>query len=342
MPPSSTSPSVSIVIPCFNEQGFIKPCLTSLLDGVYPHDKIEIILVDGGSTDNTLKEVGSLEGKPFNITIIHNPKKITPAAMNIGIEAASNDIIMWCGAHALYDSNYVSISIKTLLETNCASVGGVISPIAKTITGNAIAVATTHQFGIGNAKYRYSTRRQSVDTVFGGCFTKTSVEKIGGFDEKWIRNQDFEFNYRLRKHIGKIILEPTIRCNYYCRETIHSLSKQYFQYGYWRCKTSLKHPGSMSFRQLIPVALNLGLIASAILILIGGNATSVGFVLPVVYMTANLAASAHLSIKNKSASLITRLPFIFPSIHISWGAGFLFSAASHYWDKIRNTIIGNG
>lgn len=341
MQPLTFPPSVSIIIPCLNEEGFITPCITSLIDDSYPKDKIELLVVDGGSTDSTLKEVQELGDRFDNVRILHNPKQITPAAMNIGITASSNEIIIWCGAHARYQKDYILNSVKTLIETNCASAGGVITPIAHSEMGKAIAIATTSRFGIGNAKYRYAKQRQQVDTVFGGCFAKSSVTKIGGFDESWIRNQDSEFNYRLRLNVGPIVLDPSIQCEYYCRETLSSLSKQYFQYGYWRCKTAIKHPDSMSFRQIIPIALNLGLLCSIALSLSDTPYRTLGALIPILYLVANIVASAQLARLNNKMWLALRLPAIFASIHISWGAGFLFSATKHCWDKIRPARLNN-
>ncbi|MFT6045961.1 MAG: succinoglycan biosynthesis protein ExoA, partial [Arenicella sp.] len=228
-------PEISIIIPTLNESAFIVECVESLLLGNYSTKRIELLIIDGGSTDDTVAKAEDLSRRYPSVKVLRNPMIIVPAAMNIGVRAASYDLLMWCGAHAIYDKDYVNLAVNTLLEeSGAASVGGVISPIAKTATGKAIAIATSSKFGIGNAQYRYATTRQHVDTVFGGCFYKASIHKIGGFNQAWVRNQDYELNYRLRTQVGPIVLEPGIRCQYYCRESIAQLSKQYFAYGFWR------------------------------------------------------------------------------------------------------------
>ena len=334
-----TLPSISIIIPTFNESGFIVDCIKSLTLGAYPCEKIEVLVVDGGSTDDTAVQVRSLSGASLNIKLLDNPKKITPAAMNIGINAASNELLMWCGAHAVYDKDYVINSVTTLLdEPQAGSVGGVISPIAKTTTGKAISIATSSVFGIGNAQYRYAKERQQVDTVFGGCFFKKNILKVGGFNEAWVRNQDYELNYRLRSQIGPIILEPSIRCKYYCRESISKLSKQYFEYGFWRFNTLVEHPASFTYRQAAPVLLCLGLALSMVLI---GFGVAAGWLLPLIYASASVLSATTLAIQNKKIQLVGYLTIIFPVLHLSWGAGFIKKATleliNYTLSKSRNT-----
>ena len=319
----SKIPQISIIIPTFNEADFIAPCITSLLEGDYPSSKIELLVIDGGSTDETCAVVNSLRSTYQQIKLLHNPKKIVPSAMNIGIEAASNEIIIWVGAHALYQHDYLLNCVRILLEEDCASVGGIIKPIGKTMVGKAIAIATVNKFGIGNAKYRNAKNRQSVDTVFGGCWKKENVLKVGGFNEKWVRNQDYEFNHRLRTEIGEIILDPSICCEYYCRESLSGLAKQYFGYGFWRFQTLVKHPSSFSPRQAAPLLLLLGLLFSLIILFFN---PTLGLIIPSTYLVMSLAVSITLSIKTRKLSHFFLLPLIFATLHLSWAFGFYKNA----------------
>ena len=324
-------PKVSIIIPSLNESEFIVECVESLLLGNFPSKNMEILIVDGGSSDDTVIKAKTLRDTYSNVRYLHNPKKIVPAAMNLGVENASNELLMWCGSHAKYDSEYVLNSIIALSEEiDASSVGGVITPIAKTAIGKAIAIATSSKFGIGNAKYRYATKRQQVDTVFGGCFYKTSILEIGGFNERWVRNQDYELNHRLRSKIGPIILEPSIRCEYYCRESISQLSKQYFGYGFWRFNTLLAHPSSFTYRQAAPVSLCLSLLGSMIFLALG---SPLGLVVPVIYSFLSLVISAYVAVIKKTFILLLYLPIIFATLHCSWGLGFITSA-------LKNTYTG--
>jgi len=330
----SLTPSLTILMPCFNESKFIVGSVESLLSGNYPKSKIEILVIDGGSTDNTIEKVKLLCERFDSVKLLHNAKKVVPAALNLGVASASNDLLIWCGAHAIYDSDYVKNSVATLLgEQAASSVGGVISPIANSRVGKAIAIATTSKFGIGNAKYRYASTRQLVDTVFGGCFYRANVLKVGGFNEQWIRNQDSEFNHRLRTQIGPIILEPSIRCQYYCRETLRELSSQYFSYGFWRFNTLLAHPSSFTYRQAAPVALCAGLALSFVLLASGW---SIGFMLPAVYVSACLTVSFFETLKSRRMIHLVLLPVIFFTLHVSWGLGFIWNSLSTGFLRVFN------
>ena len=321
-------PFISIIIAVLNEQDFIIDCVKSLIQGSYPMELIEVLIVDGGSSDDTRKVVEQfITSNDADVRLLDNPKKITPAAVNIGIKNAKHDIIVWVGAaHSLYDQLYLQTLVGTLLEEDCASVGGLQSPIAKTKTGKAIAVAIGHKFGTGNAKYRYATVRQSVDTVFGGCWKKRDVEQIGGFNELFVRNQDYEFNCRLREHIGDIILEPKAKCHLFCRETIPRLASQYSQYGFWRYKTYREHASSFGIRQAAPLALLFGLIASAILCLFKSK---LGLVIPMVYLACSFLVSLLLSIQHKRIAYLILLPIIFATLHLTWAFGFVRNAFQH-------------
>ncbi len=289
---------------------------------------MQIFVIDGGSLDNTAQEVKNLCNKHSEIELLLNPKKIVPVAMNIGVNSASHSIILWLGAHAIYDEDYITNSVQILISEKSASVGGVISPRGKTTVGKAIAAATTSKFGIGNAKYRHATRRQKVDTVFGGCWLKTNIEAIGGFNEAWVRNQDYEFNCRLREKVGPIILDPNIQCKYYCRETIQSLGKQYFQYGFGRFNTLVLHPNSFTLRQSAPVTLFLGLIASFVMYIL-----NIGYptILPIIYLTAIVLVTLKLTVIKRKPSFLLWLPLIFPTIHLSWACGFIGNAFKHLY-----------
>lgn len=331
----SLLPNISVIIPTFNEADFIEACILSLIDGDYPHTNIEVLIVDGGSTDNTIDKVITLSLRHPQIKLLNNSKKVVPAAMNIGLNEAVNDIVIWVGAHAIYQHDYLVNSVNVLLEENCASVGGVIEPVGKTLTGQAIALATTHKFGTGNAKYRYAQTRLSVDTVFGGCWKKDNILKIGGFNESWVRNQDYELNCRLREEIGEIILDPRIRCQYYCRENIQSLARQYFNYGYWRFRTFLKHPRSFKFRQAAPLLLMIGLIVSLLISLFN---LMLGLALPITYIGVSLTISLLIALKNRNISYIYLLPIIFATLHFSWALGFCKNAIQTMINKTMPAV----
>lgn len=327
-------PSLTVLIPTLNEEGFIDGCLSSIINGSYASEKLEIFVIDGGSTDRTVDIVDSIiESNPC-IKVLHNSKKTVPTAMNLGIQNASHDHIVWLGAHALYDRDYLLNSISILLDEKCASVGGVITPIGKTWMGRAIAAATSSKFGIGNARYRHAKKREFVDTVFGGCWRKADIVNIGGFNEKWVRNQDYELNVRLRKNVGQIILDPCIHCQYFCRESLITLAKQYFQYGFWRFQTSIKHPKTFTIRQAAPILLFCGLILS---LCIAPFTLLTALILPTIYISATILASVAISLHRKRISLLPALPIVLATLHLSWAAGFMRRGFNHL-TKLDKTV----
>ncbi len=332
--PKTTTP-VTVLVPTYNEQSFIIDCLDSIIEGDYPLEAIEILVIDGNSTDSTAELVTSYSKKHPFVKLLSNDKKIVPAAINIGLESASHNVILWVGAHGIYSSDYIINSVRVLKEEKCASVGGVITPVGKTKIGRAIAVATTSKFGIGNAKYRYATKRQSVDTVFGGCWNKDDALSIGGFNEKWTRNQDYEFNCRLRENIGEIILDPSIRCTYFCRETIRGLAKQYFQYGFWRFHTFKEHSSSFTVRQAAPLLLLFGTLLSVALLILDSK---VGYLIPVTYLSIAILCSLTLSVEHKTPSYIFLLPIIFATLHFFWAFGFVKSASYYLFKKTMSFL----
>lgn len=321
---------VSVLIPCLNEEAFIVNCIESILSGSYELDKLEILVIDGGSADNTINLVKELQEKHPQIRIINNPKTSVPAALNIGRRESTHEHLIWLGAHAIYDKHYISNSIRTLLSNKVASVGGVITPVGRSYLGRAIAIATQAMFGIGNAKYRYATTPQHVDTVFGGCWTKTTLSKIGGFNECWKRNQDYELNTRLRKQIGPILLNPEIKCEYFCRDRLPCLARQYFEYGYWRFRTLIKHPSTLNIRVLAPPIFVIGSAASIISMPFFGPLTAMPLI---VYLSISFLISIYLSIKHKQYSTLLFLPLIFLCIHLSWGLGFITSITNHLMNR---------
>ncbi len=219
---------VSILIPCRNEEKFIAECLESVLAQDYS-DK-EILLVDGMSTDKTRE----IAGKYKEVKILNNEKKITSSALNIGIKNAAGEIIIRMDAHAKYEKNYVSKCVYYLNKYKADNVGGTIKTLASknTIIAKAIAKSLSSFFGAGSSLFRTGTKECVwVHPVFGGCFKKGLFDKIGYFNENLIRSQDMEFNLRLKRFGGKILLTPDIISYYYTRSTINlAFIYYYFRY----------------------------------------------------------------------------------------------------------------
>jgi succinoglycan biosynthesis protein ExoA len=250
---------VSIILPTFQEEDFIFDCLTSLKNQDYPFID-EILVVDGRSTDAT-REIAQHFG--HGVRVVDNPGRTAAAAMNVGIDAARNEVIVRVDAHTLYERDYVSASVRALTSTGATMVGGRMVPIGTTRFGRAVAAVTSSPFGVGPGRFHYADKAQEVETVYLGCFRKSDIRAVGGYDQtnlQWAA-EDQELNFRLRKAGGKIWLDPTIRSVYFPRQTPRALWRQYHNYGLCKASTLKKHRQLPYLRPMIPALMVIGSVA---------------------------------------------------------------------------------
>ena len=313
---------VSIIIPIFNEERYISKCLESIVSQDFPIENLEILLVDGKSTDNTKKIIESYMQNYPVIRILCNPDRITPKSMNIGIKAAKGKFIIVTSAHAKLMHNYVSKCIETFNSIDADNVGGniITQPGKSALIAEAISFATSNIFGVGNSKFRISNKAGYVDTVAFGAFKKKVFNKIGLFNERLIRNQDIEFNSRIIKNDGKIYLNPEIKSYYYNRSNVHELCKQNFQNGRWNIYTMLLSPGSLSVRHFVPFLFLFSLLFASFVscFLMVGKIVLISVLIS--YFSLSIIFSFKIGIKN-NLKLIPILPLVFFLLHISYGLG---------------------
>jgi succinoglycan biosynthesis protein ExoA len=325
---------VSILIPIRNEAAYIERCLQAVLDQDYPPEQIEILIADGMSDDETRLIIGDYQQTHKNIRLIDNPGKIVPTGLNIAILQAKGDIIIRVDGHTLIAPDYAKRCVETLMRTDADNVGGCMTAVGTTAFGKVVAVATSVPFGVGNSRFHYSDKEEEVDSVYMGAWPSDVFKRVGLFDEELVRDQDDEFNYRLREKGGKIILNPEIKSVYTVRSSPKLLFKQYFQYGYWKVRVLQKHPRQMSLRQFIPPLFVMGLIAALIMAMIikWGWLLLIGYT--GLYLVANLAASM-LTAYQKGWKYFWSLPVAFATIHVSYGAGFLVGLMKfwHRWGR---------
>jgi succinoglycan biosynthesis protein ExoA len=318
-------PFVSVVMPVRNEAGFIARSLGCVLAQDYPADRLEVIVADGDSTDETRQIVMALQAQHPHLTLINNPGRIAPMGLNLATARARGEIIVRVDGHCEIAPDYIRRCVEHLQRGEVDGVGGPIETIGATAMARVIATAMSSAFGVGGAAFRtMKGRTMLTDTVAFPAYTRRIIARAGGYDEELVRNQDDEYNYRLRKLGAKILLAADVRARYHSRATLPKLIKQYFQYGFWKVRVLQKHPRQMSPRQFAPplfvAALLLALLLSLLithgwlaLILIGG-----------CYLTANLLASVRAA--RQSADLPTHLlllPIVYASLHLSYGGGFL-------------------
>lgn len=312
--------SVSIIIPIYNEEKYIVKCLDSVIANDYPKDKIEVLIYDGQSTDRSREIVAEYSRNYQYIKLRDNPKKIQVVAFNMGINESTGEIILIMNAHTSYATDYIRQCVEVLTGSDAVNVSGVQNAIGTSYFSNAVAIATTTPFGIGDARFRYSNREESVESVFPGAWRRQTLIDIGGFNEEWAINEDYELNFRLREKGGKILLSPKIHCEYHVRSNLRLLIKQYFRYGLWKVKTLVTHPDSLRWRQLAPPFFLLLILVSIILNFFNWR---IGILFPLIYCISSIFASLMQSLR-KGLKYLPILPVVFAVLHFSWGIGFCF------------------
>jgi glycosyltransferase involved in cell wall biosynthesis len=318
-------PLVSVIIPCRNEAHWIRAGLESILENDYPKDRIEVLVVDGMSDDGTRSILSELAGRHPRIRLLDNPKKITPTALNIGIGVSRGSVIMRMDAHVAYPANYISALVGRLEDSGADNVGGVCvtRPATDTAMGRAIAVGMSHPLGVGNSYFRIgASKPRWVDTVPFGCYRRDVFDRIGVFDEQLVRNQDDEFNLRLIRRGGRILLTPEVVCDYYARDSLGKLWRMYYQYGYFKPLVVRKVGGVMTLRQLVPAVFVLSLVAAAVAAIWSWTAALLGAAIVLAYAAVILVAAAAAGLR-RGVGCGLALVAVFPTLHLSYGLGYL-------------------
>lgn len=334
-------PLVSVILPVRNEETTIAACLTSIFQQDYPRDRMEIIAADGQSEDSTVQQMLSVPNPGIPFTIIDNPGRIVSSGLNLGIQKARGQVILRVDGHTCIAADYVRQCVLALQRTGAENAGGRMVPRGQGPFGEAAALATSSPFGVGNARFHFSEHEEWVDSVYLGAWPRRVFEKIGLFDEELVRDQDDEFNYRLRTAGGRILLSPYIHSIYTNRSRVRELWQQYFQYGCWKVRVLQKHPRQMCPRQFVPPAFVAGLIVFSLLALFLPGAWIGLAGLAGVYLLANLTAALCTCAKHGWRHLAL-LPLAYAILHLSYGTGFLSGLLRFYnrWE-VKPAVLTN-
>ena len=313
---------LSVICPIYNEESRIEECILSILAQDYPKEDLEVLFVDGQSSDRTRDIIANYMLNYSFIKLLDNPKRIAPAALNIGIRASSGDIIMRLDAHAKYPANYFSLLVSKLKESGADNVGGVCRtlPAKDTSVCRAIAHAMSSPFGMGNSYFRIGSDHEMwVDTVPFGCFKREIFDKIGLFDEELVRNQDDEFNGRIIKNGGRILLLPEVVVDYFARDSLTKTAKMFFQYGLFKPLVNHKLQKPTTLRQFIPPLFFAGLIAGGLLSVFSKTILWIFVSVIVLYVLCCFAFGRN---RERVWPDILWMPFTFSAIHLSYGCGY--------------------
>jgi glycosyltransferase involved in cell wall biosynthesis len=311
--------AITAVVAAYNEEEYIERCIRTLLAQQAVDADVEILVIDGCSSDATAAIVRSLPGYGRNIRLITNPRRLQVHAWNIGLREMRGEYFAMILAHAEYDSNYFATCLETMKRFGADAVGGVQRPVGSGTLGRAIAWCMSTPLGMGNARYRYTNQEQLSDSVFSIFTRAQTLRDAGGFDESLPFDEDSDLCYRLRAAGARLVVSPRIGVRYHVRHTLKGLWKQMFRYGFWRRYTQLKHPGTVPWRVFVP---SLFVAAIGVSVLAGFTPVpQLGLIVPVLYLAFVLAAAGFAASRAGPSALL--VPATLATMHTAYGIGYL-------------------
>ncbi len=326
--PAHTEPGVSIIVPVLQEADYLQTAVEHLLAQDY-RGPLEIVLALGPSTDGTNDIAQRLATRHPQLKLVDNPSGKTPSALNAAIAAAQHQIIVRVDAHSEIPSDYVTVAVETLERTGADNVGGVMGAKGVTPFERAVAAAMTSVFGVGAASFHLGGDEGPAPTVYLGAFRRSTLEAVGGYDETFVRAQDWEMNHRIRQRGGLIWFTPRMHVTYRPRPDVASLSRQYRHYGRWRREVMRRHPETAKLPAALryfapPIATVLVLLGIVIGVpsVLAAAPTQLLVVAPIGYLAGVFAVTP---IGGLSLSALLRVPLALITMHLSWGWGFLTS-----------------
>lgn len=323
--PDLRLPAVSVIMPVLNEERHLRGAVQAILAQEYA-GAMEVVIALGPSTDRTdaiaaelVRETAS--DQRVRVHTVQNPTGRTPAALNAAIKASRHPVVVRVDGHGMLSPNYIATAVRLLEETGAQNVGGIMHAEGENDWEHAVAAAMTSRIGVGNAAFHTGGEAGPAQTVYLGVFRRAALEQQGGYNEEFIRAQDWELNFRIRGAGGLIWFSPELKVSYRPRPSVRALARQYKDYGRWRHVVARYHEGSINLRYLAPPAAVFAIAAG---IVVGAAVTPWGFAVPGGYLAGIVLGSVP---AGKGLSLKARLqiPLALATMHMSWGWGFLTS-----------------
>ena len=324
-------PSVSVVMPVVNEERHLRASVQRILAQDYAGE-LDVTLAVGPSRDDTDGVARSLAQEFSQVRVVPNPSGSTPAGLNAAIRASSGEIVVRVDGHAMIPVDYVSRAVEVLERTGADNVGGIMAAEGTGDFERAVAAAMTSRFGVGDASFHVGGEEGPALTVYLGCFRRSALDRVGGYDESMERAQDWELNLRIRESGGVVYFTPDLHVTYRPRHSLRALARQYHDYGRWRREVVRRHPQTVSIRYLAaPVtvaAVGAGVALGFVGVLSGRPSWTIAGLLPAaVYAGGNAVASVVTGARTGDGRVMVRLPAVFATMHGAWGAGFLRGGA---------------
>lgn len=316
------APVVSVAIPMLNEAKYIVACLDSFARQDYPLDRLDVMVIDGGSDDGCRLVVETYAQTNPWVRIVENPTGSASAAFNVGLAQATGDAVCLFSAHGVADPTFISASVAALHRSGAAGVGGCYRHEGLDRRQSAIGLAMMSPVGMASP-HRFANEARDVDTISHPVYWRDVMLEIGGFDQSLDRNSDYELNYRLRAAGYRLHFDPAIGSVYRPRAKLNALFRQFWFYGKWKARVVQQHPASLQPRHLVAPVAVVGAAVSPLLMFdrrfrsmtLGGW---LAYIVLVIWGVVRADPRTH------NAS-ITTLTAAFPTLHFAWGAGFLKS-----------------
>ena len=320
-------PRVSVVMPVRNEGRYLARNLDAVLAQDYPPDRLEILVADGRSDDDTRDVIARYVERAqrehgATVVLVDNPERVMPAGANAAIRRASGDLILLLGGHASLPRDYVRACVECLETSGADGAGGAIESVGEGWIGGAIAAAMSSPFGIGNSGFRTegSGEPRLADTLPFPLFRRSVYEKVGLYNPRMVRHQDYEFNYRVRAAGGRMMLLPGLRATYHVRPSLTKLWRQYWQYGVWKGRFVRRHPQSLRVRHLAPSLFALAFVALALAAFAWPPARVAFAVLAGAYLAFVLLGMATFALRGRWG-VVPLLPVVMVCLHFGYGLG---------------------
>ncbi|WP_255950346.1 glycosyltransferase family 2 protein [Streptomyces odontomachi] len=321
--PADPAPAVSVIMPVLNEERHLRTAVRAILAQRYAGE-MEVVIALGPSTDRTDEIAAELVREDPRVHTVPNPTGRTPAALNAAIKASRHPVVVRVDGHGMLSPDYITTAVRLLAETGAQNVGGIMHAEGENDWEHAVAAAMTSRIGVGNAAFHTGGQAAPAETVYLGVFRRAALEQQGGYNEEFIRAQDWELNFRIREAGGLIWFSPELRVSYRPRPSVRALAKQYKDYGRWRHVVARYHEGSINLRYLAPPTAVCAIAAGLV---VGAAVTPWALLVPGAYVAGIVAGSVPAG-RGMSFGARIRIPLALATMHMSWGWGFLTSPRS--------------
>ena len=316
------SVDVSVLVPVLDEETHVREAADTMraqrFDG-----EVEFLFIDGGSRDRTRPILEQLAAEDPRVRVLDNPRRITPVALNLGLAAASGEVIARMDAHTHYPPDYLARGVERLRRGGADHVSGPQLPQGDGTWSRRVALALGTRLGTGGADFRHLSEGEiEVDSGFTGMWLRSTLEHHGGWDEEWMNDQDTELAARIRAEGGRILCLPAMAAGYIPRDSLWRLGRQYWRYGFYRAKTSGRHPESMRRSHVLAPGLVLAL---ALALVLPGRLAWPARAAVAAWAAAVAGVSAK-ALRSAAPGDAASLPLGFGAMHVPWGLGFLFGS----------------